>query len=321
MFGLNQALIRILLQEELEVGLLVDELPSKEVAESLEICVSQALVEKLGLLLLELALLEAFAISLVGSAGVLGSLITGLEEVHDVLLLGLSLGLILLFHVTSPLCSTSCLQLLVLPSLSSLFQELSSSSQLSLLLCLLNRQQGLDIRALLPQLLQQGRSLHGCVNVLRDAVYAIFLLFSLSFPLPLVEQAGLLERLDPGLLSLLSLQEVTSVKLLVECHLLLLELIVGSSVLLFKLLLSGLEGHSPRLLGSLKFRDCFGISSTNDVDEVTFQLFRGLGSLCMPPAHFFSSLLDLLLPSLLSLALKSFELTLLLQPHFVGTLF
>jgi hypothetical protein len=124
--GLDQALIRVLLQEELELGLFLDKLLGKEIGESLKVCIGEALVEELGLLLLDLLFLESLAIPF-GRLGLLIRLIAALEEGSDVLLAGLSLSLVLLFHLTSPLCCTFCLQLLVLLIPFSLLQELSSS--------------------------------------------------------------------------------------------------------------------------------------------------------------------------------------------------
>ena len=138
MLGLDQALVRVLLQEELELGLFLDKLLGKEIGESLKVCIGKALVEKLGLLLLDLLLLEALAIPF-GRLGLLIRLIAALEEGSDVLLAGLSLSQVLLFHLTSSLCGAFCLQLLVLFIPSSLLQELSSSFQLVSLLFLLNR--------------------------------------------------------------------------------------------------------------------------------------------------------------------------------------
>ena len=84
------------------------------------------------------------------------------------------------------------------------------------------------------------------VKVLQDAVHAIFLSLGLLHPLSFVKQAILLERLDPSLLGLLGLQEVSCLNFLLKELLVVLELLVVVHLLFFLLLLGVLKSLFPR---------------------------------------------------------------------------
>jgi hypothetical protein len=159
--SLSETLISILRKEELEVLLLLHQLLGEQVAESLKVCLSQVLVEDLGLLLPSLFLTESFAARL----GTISTIIRYstlrcvfalfvacsflFKELLDKSFLRCRFSLVCSVHLAGSLSHSSTFQLLVLFVPSSLLQELPTSCQSLSLASLLQSEQRLHIQSLI----------------------------------------------------------------------------------------------------------------------------------------------------------------------------